>query len=129
LVNFFLNRFAKKPGKRIDGVSRDTMDRLTNYAWPGNIRELQNVLERAVVLARSPIIKIDESVLPPVGPSKTSGTNTLEEIERAHILRVLEDFNWVIHGQRGAASTLGINPSTLRSRMQKLGIKKPQRTP
>lgn len=107
-------------------MSNDTMDRLTKYPWPGNIRELQNVIERAVVVAEGPVVRIDESMLRIDAP-QDSGLLTLEDAERAHILRALMETNWVIHGNRGAASMLGINPSTLRSRMEKLGIKKSRR--
>jgi formate hydrogenlyase transcriptional activator len=101
------------------------MDRLINYPWPGNIRELQNVIERAVVIAHGPTIEIDNSTLGLNAGSETPDRETLEDVERAHVLRVLEETNWVVHGKEGAASILGINPSTLRFRMQKLGIKKP----
>ncbi|HWP57074.1 MAG TPA: sigma 54-interacting transcriptional regulator [Candidatus Acidoferrales bacterium] len=127
LVNFFLSRFAKKLGKQIDGVSKDTMDRLTNYSWPGNVRELQNLIERAVVVAEGRVIRIDDSMLGLEPSLESEKVQTLEDVERAHILRALAETNWVIHGSRGAAGILGINPSTLRSRMEKLGIKKPAR--
>ena len=125
LVAFFLSRYAKRLGKQIHGVSKDTMDRLTKYPWPGNIRELQNVIERAVVVAEEPIVRIDESMLRIDTSSQAADLLTLEDMERAHIVRALMETNWVIHGTEGAASILGINPSTLRSRIQKLGIKKP----
>ena len=127
LVNFYLSRFARKFGKQIKGVSNETMNQLVNYGWPGNIRELQNVVERATVLARGPIINIEPSMLAAASASGFGEINTLEDIERAHILKVLKDNNWVIHGNEGAAAILKINPSTLRSRMQKLGIRKPDR--
>jgi formate hydrogenlyase transcriptional activator len=123
LVNFFLSKFGKKLGKEVRGVSQKSMESLINYSWPGNIRELQNVIERAVVLANSPIVQIDESIVSsPIAADST--VDTLESVERNHILRVLRKTNWVIHGNKGAATLLGINPSTLRSRMEKLGIKK-----
>lgn len=128
LVNFFITKFAKELNKQVQGVSKETMERLMNYLWPGNIRELQNVIERAVILSYGPAIEIDESFLRPNVDSKTQSKETLQEVERSHILRVLEQTSWVIDGKRGAASILGINPNTLRSRMQKLGIKRPQRT-
>lgn len=128
LVNFYITKFAKKLNKQVQGVSKETMDRLINYPWPGNIRELQNVIERTVILSYGPAIEIDESFLRPGIDSKTQSEETLEDVERSHILRVLEQTNWVIDGKRGAASILGINPNTLRSRMQKLGIKRPPRT-
>ena len=129
LVNFFITKFAKKLSKQVQSISKETMDRLMNYPWPGNIRELQNVMERAVVLAQGSTIQIDESLLGLSVGSQTQGSvETLEDVERGHIIRVLEQTNWVIDGKRGAASILDINPNTLRSRMQKLGIKRPQRT-
>jgi formate hydrogenlyase transcriptional activator len=126
LVNFFLSKFSKSVGKEIRGVSQRSMQSLSRYSWPGNIRELQNIIERAVVLAKSPVLQIDESMLradEPVGG--VAMVDTLENIERSHIILALGETNWVIHGKKGAAEMLGINPSTLRSRMEKLGIKKP----
>ncbi|HEX3034237.1 MAG TPA: sigma 54-interacting transcriptional regulator [Thermodesulfobacteriota bacterium] len=125
LATFFLTKFSKKLNKPIQGISRETMDRLMGYNWPGNIRELQNVIERAVVISQGPEIQIDESIFGLGIGTQTLGGETLEDIERSHILRVLEQTDWVVQGKGGAASILGINPNTLRSRMQKLGIKKP----
>ncbi len=127
LVNFFLDRFSKSLGKKIEGVSKDTMNLLVDYSWPGNIRELQNVIERAIVLAREDIIRIDDSMLELDTGLQTTSSEKLEDIERSHILRVLEETKWVIEGKRGAASILNLNPSTLRSRMKKLGIRKKQK--
>lgn len=125
LVNFFITKFAKKLNKQVRSISKETMERLVNYPWPGNIRELQNVIERAVVLSQSSTIQIDESLLAPNVGSPTKSKEALEGVERSHILRVLKQTNWVIDGKKGAASILDINPNTLRSRMQKLGIKRP----
>ena len=125
LVNFFLSKFAKSLGKQVRGVSQKSMDDLSRYSWPGNIRELQNVIERAVVLAKGAVVQIDETMLRSqeavVG---SSVIDTLDNNERQHILRALNETRWVIHGKKGAAEILGINPSTLRSRMEKLGIKR-----
>ncbi len=101
------------------------MESLTNYNWPGNVRELQNVVERAVVLASGPIVDLDESMLHSRSVTPDPAVDTLENMERNHILRALAETHWVIHGQKGAAEILGINPSTLRSRMNKLGITRP----
>jgi formate hydrogenlyase transcriptional activator len=125
LVNFFLSRFGKKIGKEVRGMAQKSMESLSGYDWPGNIRELQNVIERAVIVASGPVVQIDDSLL----EAQTDTTNattlaTLEDNERHHILRALGETHWVIHGKKGAAELLGINPSTLRSRMEKLGIKK-----
>ena len=152
LVMFFLSRFGKKFGKRMDGVSQETMKLLIQYAWPGNIRELQNVIERGVVLAQAPVLTLDPGVLqtqPPaspvtVAPSSAHGVGdaaapsvagksspespaTLEEMERGHIMAVLEQARWVIEGAKGAARLLNLHPNTLRSRMKKLGIQRPTR--
>ena len=126
LVNFFLSRFGKKLGKEVHGVSQKSMQSMVQYSWPGNIRELQNVIERAVVVARGPMVQIDDSMLcSETGLMETSTIDTLENVERSHIVRALTETHWVIHGKKGAAEILGINPSTLRSRIDKLGIKKP----
>jgi formate hydrogenlyase transcriptional activator len=125
LVNFFLSRFGKKLGKEVRGVSQKSMESLTDYRWPGNLRELQNVIERAVVLAPGPVVQVDDSLLrSETGATEVAAIDTLENNERNHILRALNETNWVIHGKKGAAELLAINPSTLRSRMEKLGIKK-----
>ena len=130
LVDYFLQKFARKLGKPLKAISERSMEQLVRYAWPGNIRELQNVIERAAVLARGPIVEIDKSL----GMQLEAGVQvpltgaTLEAVERAHILRVLQDTGWVIEGKQGAAAILGLGPSTLRYRMQKLGIKRSQAT-
>ena len=124
LVNFFLSKFGKKLGKELHGVSQKAMESLTNYSWPGNVRELQNVVERAVILASGPIVHVDDSMLQSDGAVQESAVDTLENMERNHIIRALNKTNWVIHGKKGAAESLGINSSTLRSRMDKLGIKR-----
>ncbi len=124
LVNFFLSRFAKKLGKEVRGVAQQSMDSLIQYRWPGNIRELQNVIERAVVLARGPVVQVGDSMLTARAAVESTTIDTLESHERSHIIRALDQTKWVIHGKKGAAELLGINPSTLRSRMEKLGVKK-----
>jgi formate hydrogenlyase transcriptional activator len=125
LVNFFLSRFAKKLGKELRGVAQTSMENLMRYHWPGNIRELQNVIERASVLALGPVVHVDASLLrADEGGEESSRIDTLENVERKHIERALGTTRWVIHGKKGAAEILGINPSTLRSRMEKLGIKR-----
>jgi formate hydrogenlyase transcriptional activator len=126
LVNFFISRFGKSLGKEIRGVSQKSMASLSQYHWQGNIRELQNVIERAAVLAKGPILHVDDTLLrADESASSQTAIDTLENVERQHILRALSETQWVIHGKKGAAELLGINPSTLRSRMEKLGIKKP----
>jgi formate hydrogenlyase transcriptional activator len=128
LVNRFVIKFSSKIGKKIDGVSQATMDRLTTYSWPGNIRELENVIERATILAKGSLLQIDDVLLQGSSAMVPPTSDSLEEIERTHVLRVLRDTSWVIEGTRGAAARLGLHPNTLRSRMQKLGIKKSRST-
>lgn len=126
LARGFLQRLAPRLGKIFTDLSDLALRRLQDYDWPGNVRELQNVIERAAILSPGPLIDIEPlgpedgpSVAPP--PSAASDA-TLEAVEREHILRVLDSTQGVIEGARGAAARLGLRPSTLRSRMQKLGI-------
>lgn len=126
LVNRCIAKFSRKLGKKIDGVSHATMDRLMTYSWPGNIRELENVIERAVILAKGPLLQIGDVMLQGNSASPRPVADSLEEVERAHIRRILQEMHWVIEGKQGAAARLGLHPNTLRSRMQKLGIKKPR---
>ena len=128
LVNRFVGKFSRKLGKQIDGVSQSTMDRLMKYSWPGNIRELENVIERATILANGPLLQIDDVMLQENSAPPSPVADSLEEVERVHILRILQDTNWVVEGKQGTATRLGLHPNTLRSRMQKLGIKKPRPT-
>ena len=125
LVAHFLGRFARKFGKPLERVSKKSMDRLMRYDWPGNVRELVSVIERAAILARSPVVHVEDSLdLRLRADADSCGLEKLEDVERAHILRALEGTNWTIDGPRGAALILGLHSNTLRSRMQKLGIKK-----
>jgi len=141
LVTFQVARFARQFGKRIDAVSQDTMRLLSSYAWPGNIRELQNVVERAVVLSDGPVLSLGPDLLPRAGSSAdaafvSAGAGAsrhsglaLEDIERRHIEAVLRKVNYVIEGAAGAAQVLNLHPNTLRSRMKKLGISRPSVRP
>jgi formate hydrogenlyase transcriptional activator len=130
LVQFFLDRLSRKLGKPLTGVSQGSLDRLMRYDWPGNIRELQNVLEHAAILSQTPLIEVEQPLeakaLDTQAP-RLSGT--LENVERTYMQQVLKETQWVIEGPRGAAAILGLHPSTLRHRMRKLGIRKPSLTP
>lgn len=126
LVHHFLEKYSKKLSKRFDGVTQTMMDRLMSYSWPGNIRELENVIERATILSNGATLQIDDAVLHPTVRSSSQQEETMEAVERVHILRVLQDANWVVEGKQGAAIRLDLHPNTLRSRMHKLGIKKPR---
>jgi len=125
LVSHFIAKYSTKLGNRFEGVSHETMGRLMTYPWPGNIRELENVIERATILANGPILQIDDAFLH-AAPASSHRGETMEEVERAHVLHVLQEVNWVIEGKQGAATRLDLHPNTLRSRMNKLGIKKPR---
>ena len=127
LVQFYARKLSKTLGKRLEDVSQQVMHRLMKYSWPGNVRELENVIERAAILSQGPMLQIDESFLRPA-PSHAAISGTLEEVERSYVLRVLQETGWAVEGKQGAAVRLGLHPNTLRSRMQKLGIKKPRPT-
>jgi transcriptional regulator with GAF, ATPase, and Fis domain len=133
LVGRFIDEFARAFGKRIDGVSSSSMTVLQQYAWPGNVRELRNIIERAVILASgptlSPTISRGTGSTPVSGPSTAlgAGTTRLDDVQAAHIRSVLDTCGWRIRGPMGAAIKLGMKPSTLESRMAKLGIKRAAR--
>jgi formate hydrogenlyase transcriptional activator len=127
LVTFFLTRFNKKFGKDISQIAPETVERLTSYDWPGNIRELQNVIERAVILSKGKVLALG----PEFGSSSRGSANapslgngSIDEIAARHIQHVLAEAGGVIEGAKGAARILGLHPNTLRSRMRKLGINK-----
>jgi formate hydrogenlyase transcriptional activator len=128
LVECFLARMAQKLGKPLQRLCEESMSRVIRYAWPGNVREVQNVIERAAILARGPIVEIDEALEQRLSPGDHPlPAMSLQDVERAHILRVLAETNGIVEGPRGAAQILGLHPNTLRFRLQKLGIKSPRR--
>jgi len=141
LVHYFVRRFSLKIGRKITRIQRETMERLVSYSWPGNVRELENVIERAVILSRGIELEVAPDVLPdiavvasaqavaprPAAEEKSTGApspQTIDQVERSHILAVLIQTNWRIEGSDGAAAVLNLNPSTLRSRMKKLGVQR-----
>jgi formate hydrogenlyase transcriptional activator len=125
LVRYFAQKYGRQMNKPIDSISAETMAALTAYRWPGNIRELENLIERAVILSRGPALEVPLAELRAAPESEGSPSETLEAAERDHILRVLRDANWVLSGPDGAAARLGIKRTTLQSRISKLGIKRP----
>lgn len=125
LIRSFADKFSTKFGKHLHDIPQQTMDRLVTYAWPGNVRELENIIERAAILSQGPLLQIDEGLFQSNMTAEPNASGTLEEVERSYILRVLQVTDWVIEGKQGAASKLGLHPNTLRSRMKKLGLKKP----
>jgi len=142
LVAFCLSQFSKRLGKKIDGVSQESMENLVNYPWPGNIRELHNVIERAIIVSADQTLRLDRDLMPVAATVKgmeaseadppEEGTAdlkspepllTMDEVERNHILAALQHAGGVVDGPKGAAKILSIHPNTLRHRMDKLGIK------
>jgi formate hydrogenlyase transcriptional activator len=132
LARHFTRKYAAKMGRHIDKIPSETMRALEGWSWPGNVRELENFIERAVILSRgsnldAPLAELERlsaessASLAPVLP-----TATLEEAERDHIRRALEQANWLVGGPSGAAARLGMKRTTLQSRMAKLGIKRDQ---
>ena len=139
LVHYFVERYAAKIGRTITGVPAEEMERLVRYPWPGNVRELENVIERAVILSAGPQLVVGPELVPmaaalaaagrpaappAAAPSAPGDTAALQEVDRRHIIAVLQRTGWRIDGPNGAARLLNMNPSTLRSRMQKLGIRR-----
>src|SRR5687767_6292162 len=129
LVRHFAQQFARRMKKTIEVIPAATMQALTRYDWPGNIRELQNLVERAVILSPGTTLTVPTEALTPRGPVATSrgAAETLEENDRRHIIGALDASGWVIAGPTGAAARLGMKRSTLQFRMRKLGIERPAR--
>src|ERR1044071_6037535 len=141
LATFFVSRYARNLGKKMTGISDATRQKLLSYSWPGNVRELQNIIERALILSAGPILELESDLtnvstspvisnfqpeVPAILPYEDqSPPKTLKEVERAHILAVLQQTHGVIEGSNGAARTLGVHPNTLRHRMEKLATKRP----
>ena len=124
LINHFVKKYAGRTGKKIESASQNLIAALQAYDWPGNVRELENVIERAVIVSHGKQLKLDEGLPHRDLDAAGSGIVTLEQMERSHIIKILQMTNWRISGERGAATLLDVNASTLRSRMEKLGIKK-----
>jgi formate hydrogenlyase transcriptional activator len=125
LVQAFTERYARKLGKQITSIQKETMKALQDYHWPGNIRELESIIERAVILCPGPVLQLTDKLEIASLPF-SAGMNTLEEAERNQILNTLAETRWRLEGKNGAAAILGLHPSTLRARMHKLGIARPK---
>jgi transcriptional regulator with GAF, ATPase, and Fis domain len=125
LVQSFVERYSRKLGKQITTIQKETMKALQDYPWPGNVRELESIIERAVILCPGPVLQLADK-LEISSPLLSSTVRTLEETERNQILQILSETRWRIEGEDGAAAILGLHPSTLRARMHKLGIVRPQ---
>jgi len=126
LVKHFVEIYTHRMGKQIDQITPETMSELISYPWPGNIRELQNFIERSVILTSGNVLRPPLSTLETPAEMECQAV-TLEEAERDHILKTLEQTRWVVAGPSGAAARLGVKRSTLYFRMQKLGISRPGR--
>jgi transcriptional regulator with GAF, ATPase, and Fis domain len=122
LVRHLVERFGHQLGKRVETIPPDVMHALETYDWPGNIRELENVIQRALILSVGPALSLGDAWVPTLEPVPIGESVTLLEVERRHIANVLQTSRWRIEGAGGAAQILGMKPSTLRSRMAKLGI-------
>jgi formate hydrogenlyase transcriptional activator len=137
LVRHFVHQFGRRMGKTIEAIPSKAMDALVRYDWPGNIRELQNVIERAVILTPGSVLNVavgelttrSTQSLPPSSSARKDMQSVLDQTERQHMLRVLEEANWVVAGPNGAAARLGMKRSTLQARMQKLGVQIPRSGP
>ncbi len=128
LVESLVEELSSVMGRHIDAVSRESLDALASYPWPGNVRELRNAIERAMILSTGPVMRVD----PPSRPNHTAKltpeappSRSLEDVEREHLLKVLHETGWRIRGKYGAAEILDLKPTTLETRMAKLGIKRP----
>jgi transcriptional regulator with GAF, ATPase, and Fis domain len=121
LVWAFVREFEKRMGKRIESIPKRVMDALQRHAWPGNARELRNVIEHAMIVSTGKVLDVH---LPASGSPESPAPGNLEDVDRRHILSVLEKTGWRLTGQGGAADLLGLKRTTLQSRMKKLGIKR-----
>jgi formate hydrogenlyase transcriptional activator len=126
LVNHFVTKFNKKIGKKIDIVSKETMNALQEYYWPGNVRELESVIERAVITSQGSALQVLDrfDTFRKAEKPAEQEVKALSDLEQDHILQVLQKTGWRIEGANGAALLLGLNPSTLRARMRKFGIRR-----
>jgi formate hydrogenlyase transcriptional activator len=125
LVRYFVQKFACRMDKTIDTIPTEAVTTLRRYDWPGNIRELENLIERAVILTQGSALAVPLAELKPRSRDGIPTPATLEETEREHIIRILKSTEWVIGGPTGAAAQLGMKRTTLQSKMQRLGIARP----
>ncbi|MFL6280489.1 MAG: sigma-54 interaction domain-containing protein, partial [Vicinamibacterales bacterium] len=126
LVRHLVDRLGRELRRRIETIPEDVIATLQRYEWLGNVRELENILQRAIIVSRNGVLAIGDAWVPPLERPASSENVTMIEVERRHIARILGDVRWRIEGSGGAAQMLGMKPSTLRSRMLKLGIARPR---
>jgi PAS domain S-box-containing protein len=125
MVQAFMERYSRKLGKQITTIQKETMKALQDYPWPGNVRELESIIERAVILCPGPVLQLADK-LEISSPALSVAMRTLEDTERSQILKILSETKWRIEGKDGAAAILGIHPSTLRAKLHKLGMVRPE---
>jgi PAS domain S-box-containing protein len=125
MVQVFMERYSRKLGKQITTIQKETMKALQDYPWPGNVRELESIIERAVILCPGPVLQLADKLVIS-SPTLSVAMRTLEDTERSQILKILSETKWRIEGKDGAAAILGIHPSTLRARLHKLGMMRPE---
>jgi formate hydrogenlyase transcriptional activator len=125
LAEFFVQEFSQRMNRQIDTILASTMTQLTEYSWPGNIRELQNFIERAVILTTGSTLRAPLGDLKSPLETELAGT-TLKQVESGHILKILRESRWVVGGPRGAAARLGLKRTTLMGKMKKLGLSRPE---
>src|SRR5258706_3036017 len=126
LVRYFVQKYARRMNRAIETIPSETLDLLVRYSWPGNIRELENLIERAVIVSPGPVLRVPLSELKLPSEPAAGEMLTLEAAQREHVLKALEATNWVLAGPGGAAAKLGMKRTTLQSRMQKLGLTRPR---
>ena len=126
LVWSFVREFCTRMGKRIESIPQKSVEALQDYPWPGNVRELRNVTERAMIISTGPVLHLD---VPKIAQSGADQSGTLEEAEKRHIIQALNTTGWRVSGKDGAAEILGINPKTLESKIQRLGIQRNKKMP
>jgi transcriptional regulator with GAF, ATPase, and Fis domain len=124
MVKAFVTKLQKTMGKEIETISKKTMESLKSYSWPGNVRELKNVIEHAMILSKDNTLVV---LLPDSGLSERDATQDLHDMERLHVVSVLEKTGWRVSGKGGAAEALGLKRTTLQAKMKKLGIKRPHK--
>jgi len=125
LVNHFILKYGKIKSKKIEIIPQNVMDMLKNYSWPGNIRELENIIERSVIISQGHQLELGEWIAKEEPDGGSYQSFTLEQVEKEHIQKSLEKTNWRISGNKGAAKMLGLKPTTLEAKIKKLGIRKP----
>jgi transcriptional regulator with GAF, ATPase, and Fis domain len=125
LVNYFAGKYGSRLGKKLETVPQGALDALMSYPWPGNIRELENVIERAVIVSTGSELELGDWIGQAMVTGEPGDLLTLDEMQRRHITKVLEHTGWRVSGPKGAARILGVKPTTLAARMKKLGIARP----